>query len=300
MNEARFIRYLRARAPRGGLRVGIGDDAAVVRGAGRTDWILKADMVVEGVHFERSTSRPRDWGRKAVLCNVSDIAAMGGTPRYALVSAGFPRNFPPRGAEAAARGILEALAEFGVVLAGGDTTRSDRVVLSVAMVGEVGRGRAVTRAGARAGDVIFVTGPLGGSLRSGRHLRFVPRLAESRYLVSRYRVHAMIDVSDGLSKDLGHLAEESGVGLRVFDAAVPLSRATASVEAAFTDGEDFELVFTVSGGDARRLAADRLARKKGFAFYPIGRVVPKRLGRRRVTAEGRLKPFPRARDHHFG
>jgi len=300
MNEAMLIRYLRARSAKGaGLVTGIGDDAAVVKGSAGKEWLLKADMIVEGVHFAHGASE-RDCGRKAVMCNVSDIAAMGGVPRYALVSAGFPRGFSLARAKKVSGGVLDALKECGVLLVGGDTTRSERLILSVAMAGEVERGRAVLRSGARPGDILFVTGPLGGSLRSGRHLRFRPRLAESRHLVRRYDVHAMLDVSDGLAADLGHLARESGVGLRVFEAAVPLHRGVRSVERAFTDGEDFELVFAVSPRDASRLVCDEAAHKKGFRFHLIGRVVARKKGLKIVAPSGRERSFPPVADHHFG
>lgn len=300
MDELGLIGYLRSRIARApGLVVGIGDDAAVVRGSARMDWLLKADMIVEGVHFKRGTPE-RDCGRKAVLCNISDIAAMGGIPRYALVSAGFPRNFSLRRAKKVMDGVRGALSEYGVVLAGGDTTRSERLVLAVAMTGEVERGRAVLRNGAQPGDFLFVTGPLGGSFESGAHLRFRPRLDESRHLVRRYSVHAMLDISDGLSADLGHLARESGVGLRVFESAVPLRAGTHSVERAFTDGEDFELAFAVGPSDGKRILRDRTARRKGFRFYAIGTVVPKRRGLRIVGRDGGERDFPPAPDHHFG
>lgn len=300
MNEEALIRWIRSRSPKGAAQtVGIGDDGAVVRTAGGKDWILTADMIVEGVDFETRTSREEDWGRKAVLCNASDIAAMGGVPRFCLVSAGFPKAFSLARAKRIQRGIEKACAGLGITIAGGDVSRADKVVISVAMTGEVERGQAVTRGGAKAGDVVFVTGRLGGSLASGRHLRFKPRVAEARYLVSRYSVHAMIDVSDGLSKDLRHLSEESGVGFRIFESAVPLHPEARSVKNAFLDGEDFELVFTLGKADAARLLKDAEARRRKFTFYPIGTAVSRQKGSFLIDRQSRLIPFPKAHDHHF-
>jgi len=299
MNEIKLIQRIRSKASRhASVVVGIGDDAASVREQIGTEMLLKADMIVEGVHFTRA-SRPRDWGWKAVASNVSDIAAMGGEPRFALISVGLPRNFPMRDALEIHRGAEEALGRFGAALVGGDTCRSEKIVISVALTGVVRKGRAVTRAGARAGDIVFATGPLGGSLRSGKHLRFTPRLAESRYLVSRYTVSAMIDVSDGLSKDLRHLAEESRVGLVIYASAVRLAPGARTAEDAFRDGEDFELIFTMKQPEALRLCADARAARLGFDFYPIGRVVLQRKGLRLIGVDGRDGAFPKTKDHHF-
>lgn len=291
MDEPALIRWVRRFSKEAG------DDAAVLP-FGKKDLLLKADMVVEGVHFERGSSRPADWGRKAVLCNISDIAAMGGKPLYALVSLGLPAADSLQTGKQIMRGALEACRLYDVRIVGGDTSRSDKAVVSVALAGEVAAGKAIRRSGARAGDRIFVTGPLGGSLASGWHLRFRPRLAESAFLVRNYRLHAMIDVSDGLSKDLRHIAEESGVGMRISGEALPLRKGIKDPRRAFTDGEDFELVFTLGSSDAARLLKDPRPGARRFTFYPIGRVVPRRAGLR-LVARGKERPFPPIHDHHF-
>jgi len=299
MNEQRLIRWIRKEAGAFPVPSGIGDDAAVVRASRDKDWLLKTELLVEGVHFDPRSSKEAQWGYKALMCNVSDIAAMGGRPRFALIAVGIPERYSLARAKRIFRGIKRASRLCGVRIVGGDTSRSEVVVLSVSVVGEVDKGKAVTRRGARVGDLIFVTGPLGGSMTSGRHLRFMPRLRESRFLMRHFRPHAMIDVSDGLSKDLGLLASESGVGIRVIESAIPLSRQVSHVGSAFIDGEDFELIFTLGLSQGTALLKSPRPKRLGFVFYPIGRVVRRQLGNRLVDLHGRVKPFPPAKDHHF-
>lgn len=303
LTETSFIDWVRRRTPRDArVPVGIGDDAAVVRTPDGRDLVLKTDMVVENVHFTRKTSRPEDWGYKAVAANLSDLAAMGAEPLYVLASIGLPRGTRPAEARAIQRGMERAMRPAGVRLVGGDTCRSERVTIAVFAAGTVKRGKMLLRSGARAGDALFVTGKLGGSLASGRHLRFTPRLAESRFLAAHYRVKAMMDVSDGLAKDLRLLGAESRVGFEVFEKALPLhpDARKRGAEAAFLDGEDFELLFTLGAADAARLERDVRVRQNRFAFRRIGRAVPQHKGFQLVTPDGKHRPFPSAPDHHFG
>jgi thiamine-monophosphate kinase len=179
---------------------------------------------------------------------------------------------------------------------GGDTNASPRLVLSVALLGRVPRGRAVTRSGARVGDVLFVTGRLGGSFRSGRHLRFEPRLKEAEFLMRKYRPHAMMDLSDGLASDLRRIAEASGVGAIVCAEAVPRSEG-AGLSAALQDGEDFELLFALPPRDAARLS---LESPRGLApFSPIGKVVHRRMGITLFQRGEALRPLPAGGFDHF-
>ncbi len=300
MNEAELIQWISKHVRTGPpVLLGIGDDAAVVRSSGRGEWVLKTDMVVEGVHFSRKDRDVAAWGRKAILTNVSDFAAMAAEPRYALVALGLPRSWSLKRAERLYGGMLQASREFGIKIIGGDTSRAGRAVIAVSMMGHPMASRAVTRKGARPGDVVFVTGPLGGSLRTGKHLRFKPRLKEARFLIKHYHVRAMIDLSDGLSTDIRHLARESRVGFRLFEDQIPRSRRVSVLEA-FTDGEDFELVFTLSLTEGVSLVKDPAVKRRGLRFYPIGRVVPPRRGLRLVGLDGREKAIPLPRDHHFG
>ena len=251
--------------------VGIGDDAAVLRqparGAGER-LLFASDMLVEGVHFTRRRVPPRGIGWKALACNVSDIAAMGGRPRWAVVSLGLPRTTPVAFVDGLYAGLAACARRFGVRLVGGDTVRAPRIVIDVAILGTVSPEHLVLRRGARVGDVLFVTGRLGGSYRSGRHARFTPRLAEAQALLRRVRPTAMLDLSDGLASDLWQLSRASRVTLQVDAARIPVASSAGSVYHALMDGEDFELLFAVRPGDADR--------------------VPPRLGRCPVTRIGRV------------
>jgi thiamine-monophosphate kinase len=244
--------------------VGAGDDCAVLEcGAPDRQLLFKTDAVVEGIHFTRETP-PEKVGRKALARCLSDIAAMAGTPDAAVVTIGLPREYDPRFIESLYAGIGALAREHGVAVVGGETTTSpERMFVSIALTGHVARGKAVLRSGAKVGDAIFVTGELGGSL-AGRHLDFEPRLAEARWLASHFKIHALIDLSDGLAGDVRHLLAAAQLGAEISSDTVPVSRAAklaakgSSIArppllAALTDGEDFELLFTVSAQSAVRL-----------------------------------------------
>ncbi len=234
----------------------IGDDAALVRTPGRGQ-LVACDPVIEGVHFEAGTPLARV-GRKAVARNLSDIAAMGGTPDFLLVAALLPDGFSARDRAKLFGGIRAEANAHGCLVVGGDLARTPGpLTLVVTVIGHPGA-RPLTRSGARVGDAIHVTGPLGGSLESGRHLRIVPRLAEGRWLAERRAVTAAMDISDGLLLDLRTLLDASGVPGAVLEArAVPIhpaarrlagGDAAAARARALRDGEDHELLFTVRGG----------------------------------------------------
>jgi thiamine-monophosphate kinase len=276
--EFDVIRAIRAAAPAGrGVVVGIGDDCAVLRGEPGDDLLVTTDLLLEGRHF-RADAAPEDLGWKSLAVSVSDIAAMGGSPRHAVVAVALRRKHTGEFADRLTRGLLDCAARYGCALVGGDTNATDGpLVVCVTLTGAVPRGRAVLRSGARPGDAICVTGALGGSLR-GRHLRPVPRVAEAAALVGGGDVHAMIDVSDGLSSDLGHIAEESGVAAEVWADRVPIhadavaaSKADGRtpLEHALHDGEDFELCFTVPAERAAALVRGGLA---GTPVAHVGRV----------------------------
>jgi thiamine-monophosphate kinase len=241
--------------------VGAGDDCAVLD-LGLPDRLLlfKTDAVVEGIHFTAATP-PEKIGHKALGRCLSDIAAMAGTPTAALVTLGLPRKFDAGFVEAIYAGMNALARRHEVAIVGGETTTNpERVFISVALLGTAPRGKAVLRSGAEAGDAIFVTGELGGSL-AGKHLEFEPRLVEARWLARHFSLHAMMDISDGLAGDLPHLLKASRVGAELLSAAIPISRearraskaelsAKPPLLAALSDGEDFELLFTVAGRDA--------------------------------------------------
>lgn len=244
--------------------LGPGDDCAVTGRRSDPVWtLLKTDCVIEGVHFASGTDFARV-GWKALARNVSDIAAMGGEPRHALVTVALPPSLDVEKGDALYTGLRRCARKFGIAIAGGETARSPGpVFISVALTGEVERGRCVTRSGGRPGDVLFVTGRLGGTL-AGKHLDFTPRLAEARWLAGHFRPRAMMDLSDGLGADLPRLARASGCGFEL--GAIPCAPGV-SREEALSGGEDFELLFALP---PRRAA--RLERAWPFRRLPLTRV----------------------------
>ncbi|NTV30347.1 MAG: thiamine-phosphate kinase [Candidatus Omnitrophica bacterium] len=256
---------------------GIGDDAAVLELDRRRYQLFTTDMLVEDVHFLGGVD-PAALGHKAMAVNISDIAAMGGRPTFAVVSIGVPSGLSSRYIEAVYRGMRVCADRFGASIVGGDTVSADKLVINVALLGEVEKGRLVLRSGARPGDRIFVTGPLGGSLAFGRHLRFAPRLREARFLVERFRPSAMIDISDGLAGDLGHILRASGLSAWLDEERIPRRRGV-TLEAALRDGEDFELLFTLSSLKAKKLLECKSV-AKDFNFIDIGEIVAGHPGTR--------------------
>jgi len=291
----RLARRFRTRDP--AVIVGIGDDTAVIRRDASSYWLMTADMLVESVHFKKGED-PARVGYKAVAASVSDIAAMGGVPRYALVSLGVPRRRAQRAVAGLARGVARAARMFHIAVIGGDTNRSPRLVVDVAMVGEVERHCLVRRRGGRDKDVLFVSGRLGGS-RRGRHLSFVPRLKAARYLVTRFKVHAMMDLSDGLAQDLGRMCRQSRLGAVIDAENVPVHREARGLAAALRDGEDFELLFSLSEREAERLERQVRRKKTPAHFYPVGRLTRRHRGVWLSDKKGRLRRLTGADFAHF-
>jgi thiamine-monophosphate kinase len=278
--------------------VGMGDDAAVVRGSRRGPYLLyTADMLIEGVHFKKGED-PRKIGYKVLAVSISDIAAMGGLPKYALVSVGLPRKNLTKVAAGLYQGIAACAKKFGVDVIGGDTNRSEKLVIDCFVAGEVERKRMVLRRTAKRGDAIFVTGPLGGSL-SGKHLTFEPRVKAARFLVENFKVSSMIDLSDGLGTDLNRITEASSCGALIFENKIPLNRGVRNVNAALFDGEDFELLFTLPKADAFRLLKKAALLKKMFSFYAIGRITDLFSGVRMIMADGRTSEVACKGFRHF-
>ena len=264
---ARLRRLLRR--PSRAVRAGIGDDCAAVRGgAAGMLTLLKTDCVVEKRHFLPGDA-PASVGWKAACRAVSDIAACGGEPRFALVTCVLRRAQAGSWIDGLYRGVEKAARTFGFEVIGGELAATDGpAVISVAMTGEVRSRDFVPREGGRPGDVLFVTGVLGGSLASGWHLRFRPRVEQARWLVRNFRPRAMMDLSDGLAADLPRLAAAGGTGFAIDPAAVPRRRGV-SLRQALGDGEDFELLFAVAPREVARLAA---AWKKRFPKVPLTQI----------------------------
>ena len=255
---------------------GSGDDTAVLRWTKDKYLLFTCDMVVEGVHFDLKKAAPFQIGWKALARNISDIAAMGGVPRYALVSIGLLPSTSVKFLDELYRGIQKCAKAFNVNIVGGDTARSKKLVIDVSLIGEVEKENVVFRSGAETGDIIFVTGSLGGSIK-GKHLNFMPRLKEARALVKNFKISSMIDISDGLALDLWRVLDASKVGARIYKDAVPISSEADSFEKAISEGEDFELLFTMSPGEAKRFFK-RARPKIGAPVTMIGRIVDKRYG----------------------
>jgi thiamine-monophosphate kinase len=305
MNEFELIQRLTRSLPTNkSIVVGPGDDCAVLD-FGLPDRLLlfKTDAIVEGIHFSPGTPAEKI-GHKALGRCLSDIAAMAGNPAAALVTLALPRNFEPQFVEAIYAGMNALARRHEVAIAGGETTTNpERMLISIALLGSVPRGKSVLRSGAEAGDAIFVTGELGGSL-AGKHLDFEPRLAEARWLAQNFSIHAMLDVSDGLAGDLRHILNSSRVGAQLHSSAIPISREarrSAKTEsstktpllAALTDGEDFELLFTVASKDAVPLLDAWKAQFPALELSCIGKItagdgitIRDKEGVRPLTAHG--------------
>ena len=262
---ARLTRHLPASAD---VRVGPGDDCAVIGGPRDRRWtLLKTDAVVEGIHFKPGENMERV-GWKALCRNLSDIAAMGGVPSHALITIAARADSSVASLDALYRGLARAATQFRTSIVGGETSRSPGpLFVSVALTGWVERARCILRSGGRSGDAVFVTGRLGGSLRR-KHLSFIPRLVEARWLTEHFSLHAMMDVSDGVGMDLPRLAAASACGFELWDSALPRTRGS-NVEQALGDGEDFELLFSIA--DSASLSLEQKW-KRAFPKLPLTRI----------------------------
>jgi thiamine-monophosphate kinase len=338
LREFALIRTLHQRHGRGGASIvqGIGDDAAVVAPP-RNRWsLLTTDLLAEGVHFDLRTTALPDIGFRAAAANLSDIAAMGGTPHYLLVALAIPKSGTDGQVHRLYRGIMAACRPHKVRLIGGDTSASTGGwFICITLVGAVAPRRAILRSGARAGDGLYVTGTLGDSLAGltllnesrrrsqrrtatwplsphhrqfliRRHLRPTARITEGRWLSTHRWATSAIDLSDGLSGDLHHLCEESHVGAAVDLSAIPLSPALRAyadenrlnpVELALTGGEDYELLFTVS--PRHRTRFERMAAETGIPAARIGTITSPGSGMQRIEPDGRRRPLAITSYEHF-
>ncbi len=250
-SEEQLVSRLQNFMPLGSdVELGPGDDCAIVERNG-SSFLFKTDCVVEAVHFDKSCP-PHKVGRKALARVLSDIAAMAGKPGPAVVTAGLSEQLGAEWLLEAYRGLQALATKHSVSIVGGETTKvPGNGFLSVTMLGEVVQ-RPVLRSGGSNGDLLLVTGQLGGSLKSGWHLDFHPRLAEARWLADHYRPTAMMDLSDGLAADLPRLAAASNTGYLIDTEALPLHPG-CSTEQALTDGEDYELLFSIPQGMGNQL-----------------------------------------------
>lgn len=269
LGEVSLVAKLTSVLPLGDdVRVGAGDDCAVIGAPRAARWqLLKVDALVEQIHFLPDED-PRRIGWKALCRAISDIAAMGGLPEHALITFATPATTPVKRIDGLYAGLRKAARKFGVSIVGGETSRSPGpLFINVALTGSVERKRCVLRSGGRAGDAVYVTGRLGGSL-AGKHLNFNPRVAESRWLVEHFQLRAMMDLSDGLGADLPRLAAASGCGYELDRARLPLNAGCTS-EQALADGEDYELLFAIAPRDTSKLES---AWRRKFPKLPLTRI----------------------------
>ncbi len=302
ISERELIDYIRkhCRGADNTVVKAIGDDCAVVRaGEGRVS-LITTDTLVENVHYDSSWHPPRELGRKSASVNISDIAAMGGLPRFALLSLALTPDVSEQWVERFLGGFQEALQDHHVALIGGDTVKScHENMISVTVIGETEADRVLYRSGAKPGDIVWVSGPLGeaaaglalcrkGLAADARFARLIkahldpdPQVQLGRVLSASGMVHAMMDISDGLATDLAHICEESGAGAEVISLAVPVAedtvRAAAVCHASTMDwalkgGEDYQLLFTC--GENHSEALMKLVEEEtGRRIYPVARIV---------------------------
>ena len=252
---------------------GPGDDCAVIDQGVPTLLLLKTDALVEHVHFLPS-ALARAVGWKAAARVVSDFAAMGGSPEHFLITLALPPETPVTWVENLYRGIADCLLKFGGTLAGGETSSiptGSAAVISIAATGWVRREHLVLRSTAQPGDLLFVTGTLGGSI-SGKHLSFTPRIEEVSWLVSSYKPTAMMDLSDGLAKDLPRMAAASRCGLQLDESALPLTAGCTRAQA-LGDGEDYEILFSIQPARATELLTAWPLKFPNLALTRIGVLV---------------------------
>lgn len=326
LGELGLIERIRRKARVGqkGVVLGIGDDCAAFRIPPGKLCLLTTDALVQGVHFDLSFLSYKDLGWRSLAVNLSDVAAMAGKAVGALVTLGLPQGMKVGEADELYAGMFELAKKFKVDLVGGDTVRSPVLVLNLTVWGEVEPKKMTTRSGAKPGDLLLVTGELGGAqagleVLSGavqgitdaepileRHRRPMPRLREAQALSRAGGVHAMIDISDGLASECQHLAKESRVGIEIWEEKIPILPVTQRVarakelpgtDLALYGGDDYELLFTAPERRAGKL--QETLRKLGTRTTVIGKVTSGRPGVVMVTKSGERKKITRAGFDHF-
>jgi thiamine-monophosphate kinase len=324
-----IARLTGALGPHGpGVVLGVGDDTAVLRIKKDRVLLATCDVQIEGIHFTRDAFSPRQIGRRVAAVNLSDIAAMGGTPTFAIVSLAVPAQTDPDLLDGVYEGLNSALREWGAEIVGGNTSElPERIAIDVTLLGDVPEDKVLTRAGAKSGDLLCVTGFLGASAAGlallardrlpnlddvsrtaamGAHLEPTPRVEEGRFLGSTGKVTACIDISDGLYGDASHIAVESGVTVCIDADRIPIAEAARGVAAsvgadalqlALCGGEDYELLFTVPPAAADDLFAE-LAKVTNTRSTVIGGI-KKGSAEVKVTQKGRPVPIAAGGFDHF-
>lgn len=297
------------------LLTGIGDDAAVIGGtSGNGDHLLvTTDMLVESSHFRCDWATPEQIGIKSVACNVSDIAAMGGTPTFMFVSLALAAETEVSWVESLYRGMADACRRYGVVLAGGDTTHGEVVTINITLLGRVSPGNLCLRSHARPGDLLCVSGPLGGAaaglamLAAGKN---PPRMLKEKHLAPECRLdvstiiaplaHAMIDISDGLAAEVNHICDQSGTGAEIVVTQIPTHPSTRDaarrtgndpIDFALSGGEDFELLYSISARNKQQLE------QRDVEVMVVGRVTEAASGRTLLMPDGKRVPLVGGYNH---
>ncbi len=297
--EFDFIDRIRQLAPtRPEVLLGIGDDASLLQIPGQC--VVSTDIVMDGTDFHLAQCGWKAAGRKALAVNLSDMAAMAATPIAVFIGLVLPSSASTENCDQLMSGIMELASEFHVAVAGGDTNTWDgKLAISVTILGSVAAGAAVRRHGAQPGDLLCVTGPLGGSI-SGHHLTFTPRINAALWLAKHCQINAMLDLSDGLASDLRHLAQESRVGFIIDAERIPISPAAlqqatldslSPLEHALGDGEDFELLLTLSRQDFENVTQKMAGQQLDFQLIPIGEATTD-LQLKMVMGDGSVKILP--------
>ncbi len=311
LSEKLLIERIRRAAAALGRQAGkgIGDDCAVLLLPQGREALVTTDFSLEGVHFRREWHPPDSVGHRCLARGLSDIAAMGGIPRWAFLSLALPPDLPQSWVDKFVKGLLKLAGQYSVTLAGGDTAQSpDGVLADIMVMGSVPAGKAILRSGARPGDFIYVTGTLGSAvaalnqLRDGEKLRprshpkhFYPepRVAVGQFLREKKLASAMIDISDGLSTDLAHICEESGSGAVVYAEALPVAIGKDGLTLALHGGDEYELLFTAR---PQRDVPQQIA---GVPITRIGEILSGKQ-MKLATADGKTQPLKPAGWEHFG
>lgn len=288
MSEFSLIQWIQSQQRASSMVVRpAGDDMAVLRWRGEDLLLAAVDQVIAGVHFDPASHTPFQAGQKVMNRNLSDCAAMACLPAAALACVALPKGAGKEYAQELYRGMKSAADAFDCPIVGGDTaSHSGPLVLSVSILGRSAGIAPVLRSGARVGDYLYVSGALGGSIL-GRHLSFTPRIALARELAKRYRLTAMIDISDGLSRDLRHICEESHLGAEVEAAAIPIHPDAQALfardgrpplEHALNDGEDHELLFTSPDLIPEMIRIGRMVEGETPSLLENGKLAPLQPG----------------------
>jgi thiamine-monophosphate kinase len=241
---------------------GIDDDCAIIEFDKKNYLLFCCDMLVEDVDFTREIPFYLI-GRKAMGVVLSDIASKAGIPKYSLISLGLPKDITLNSIKELYKGFKFWMKKFSFEIVGGDISRAERLIIDISMLGRVEKEKVPLRSNAKLNDIIFITDRLG---KPKKHLYFLPRIKEARYLVNNFSINSMIDISDGLTQDLNHILKQSNVGAVIYEKLIPTFKTKKDIETIINQGEEFELLFTVTPKEAKRIIAKKL-------YYPIGQIV---------------------------